>query len=108
MAKGNLFCAFAAHIFIFYGLMAKHIHGQRIQPMSLCSAGIQHIGQAHSVIYRRQRNTAILGIGQHMAIIFQIMPDFQHRRIMKERCQHGQCRVKRDLFRDRRRVCIFR
>ena len=34
---------------------------------------------------------------QHMAVIFQIVPDLQHRRILEQRLQHRDRGIERDL-----------
>ena len=58
---------------------------------------IQHIGQAHRVIDRGQPDAAIHRAHQHMAVIFQIVADFQDRRVLEQRLQHRDGIIESDL-----------
>ena len=67
--------------------------------MAVHPPGIEDIGQAHRVIDRRQINATIMLAHQNMTVIFQIMPDLQHRLILEQRLQDRHGIIERNLLR---------
>ena len=63
---------------------------------------IQNIGQAHRVIDRIKPDAPVMRTHQNVAVIFQIVPDFQHRLILEQWFQHGDGIIESDLLGDRR------
>ena len=67
--------------------------------MSANTPTIQHIGQTHRVIHWPQLYAAIQWLQQNMAVIFQIMPDLQHCRVLEQWLQKFHGVIERDLLR---------
>ena len=75
--------------------MAEMQFGQFIHTMAM-QAGVEVEAHHQRVVKRRDPD---IMLGQHAHVIFQILPDLEHRIILEQRFQFRQCLVEPDLLR---------
>ena len=102
--KRHLFPAAARDLREFYVGMAEMTARQFIQAMAVLFARIQHVGQHHGVVHRRDIDTVT---GENVAIIFDIVPDLEHRRIGQHRRQQFKRTVAVDLAGEQRTLAAI-
>jgi len=96
LVEGNLFGAFAGDVFEVNRLDAQIALGGRVHIVAIGHA-VQHIGLEHRVVALAFDRDAV--IREHMAVIFEVMANFEFRRILEPGFERREHHVAIELLR---------